>query len=138
MAYDIFHSYGLDKIYDSMTEDYDYKDNDASQWQLVKVKTVEDSDGFTTDYSWYTNGIKHIFMFGDSDITEPDEDYADWVAESEQEANDWFDSYTGFEQDEDVWKSLRNNEENIEPCGDSDFMNRGFNRIYGSDLELED
>lgn len=139
MAYDIFHGYGLDKIHDSLTEDYDYKDNDASQWKLVKAKTVADSDGFNTEYAWYTNGDKHIFMFGDTDITEPDEDYADWVAETEHEATDWFDTYRGFDdEDEDVWESLRCEDEDMESCGNSDFMNDGFERVYGSDLELED
>ena len=136
MAYDIFHSYGLDKVRDSMTENFDIKDNNPDQWELVKSKEVLDSDGFTTEYSWYTNGTKHIFMFGDSDIYEPDEDYADWVTESEKEASDWFDSYEGFDSS-DEWDDF---EEELEdaPSGNADFMNDGFNRVYGDGLELED
>ena len=135
MSYDIFKSYGLDKIHDSLTENYDYKDNDAAQWKLVKKKEVYDSDGFLTEYSWYTDGSKHIFMFGDSDLYEPDEDYADWTADSEREAAEWFDTYTGFAEDD-----LLELEDDFDedPTGNSDFMNDGFARVYGEGLELED
>ena len=135
MSYDIFKSYGLDKIHDSLTENYDYKDTNAAQWKLVKKKEVYDSDGFLTEYSWYTDGSKHIFMFGDSDLYEPDEDYADWTADSEQEAAEWFDNYTGFAEDD-----LLEFEDDFDevPTGNSDFMNEGFARVYGEDLELED
>lgn len=137
MAYDIFHSYGLDKVHDSLTENYDYKDNNPEQWELVKKKEVLDSDGFMTDYSWYTNGDKHIFMFGDSDVYEPDEDYADWIAETEKEASDWFDNYQGFsEEDNDSFDFEE--ELDDEPTGNADFMNDGFERVYGRGLELED
>jgi hypothetical protein len=136
MAYDIFHSYGLNKIHDSFTENFDYKDNDASQWELVKSKSVMDSDGFMTDYSWYTNGEKHIFMFGDTDVYEPDEDYADWVAETEEEAANWFETYKGFEDEDEV--DLEFDEEELEGNGNSNFMNDGFDRVYGEGLELED
>lgn len=136
MAYDIFHSYGLNKIHDSFTENFDYKDNDASQWELVKSKSVMDSDGFMTDYSWYTNGEKHIFMFGDTDVYEPDEDYADWVAETEEEAASWFETYKGFEDEDEV--NLEFDDEELEGNGNSNFMNDGFDRVYGEGLELED
>lgn len=133
MAYDIFKSYGLHKIHDSFTENFDYKDNDPSQWKLVKQKEVKDSDGFLTEYSWYTNGVKHIFMFGDSDLYDPDEDYADWATESEQEAQDWFDSYEGLSEEDEA---LYDSEEEFQ--GNANFMNDGFNRVYGIEGELED
>ncbi len=103
MAYDIFNKYNLYDIDDnaSLTENYDYKDNDPSQWLFVKKKSVMDSDGFMTEYTWYTNGDLHIFMFGDSDLVEPDEAYADWTCETEQEAQEWFSSYNGFEDEDD-------------------------------------
>lgn len=131
MTYDIFHKYGLDKIHDSLTENYDYSDEPLNSWKLVKQKSVPDSDGFMTDYCWYTDGDKHIFMFGDSDVYEPDEDYADWVAETEQEASEWFDSYTGFseEVEEDDFDDSQ---------GNADFMNDGFDRVYGNGADLED
>lgn len=74
----------------------------SSGWMEVASKEVRDSNGDMTDYTWYTN--KHglnIFMFGDKDVTDPDVDYADWETESDTEAQDWFDNYTGFEDDEE-------------------------------------
>lgn len=75
----------------------------VTDWVYVKSKEVKDSDGFLTDYTMYKNqdGSKYIFMLGDKDYEEPDESYADWEAETEKEANEWFDSYTGFEDEED-------------------------------------
>lgn len=137
MAYDIFRKYGLDKVHDSLNESYDYKDNDSSKWELVKSKSVMDSDGFMTDYAWYTDGTKHIFMFGDIDLYEPDEDYADWVAETQVEAEQWFDSYTGFE-DEDEWNDFEEDDFNESCCGNANFMNDGFERVYGNGTDLED
>ena len=136
MAYDIFKCYGLHKVHDSLTESYDYKDNDTSQWTLVDTKEVVDSDGFNTEYSWYTNGTKHIFMFGDSELYEPDEDYTDWETESEQEASDWFNSYTGFADTDSSFEF----EEELDNTarGNSNFMNDGFERVYGEGLDLED
>lgn len=136
MAYDIFSGYGLSKIHDSLTESYDYKLKE--DWELVNHKRVPDSDGFMTDYAWYTNGEKHIFMFGDMDIYEPDEDYADWVAETEEEATQWFDSYHGFDTSDDVWNTFEEDCFDNECTGHHDFMNRGFDKVYGNGLELED
>lgn len=137
MDYSIFHSYGLDKIHDSLTESYDYKDNNVDQWQLVNKKEVLDSDGFLTEYCWYTNGDKHIFMFGDSELYEPDEDYADWVTDTQQEASDWFESYRGFEDSED---ENFNFEDDLDEDykGNANFLNDAFNRVYSKGLELED
>lgn len=137
MAYDIFRCYGLDKVHDSFTEDLDYKDNDAGQWELVKTKTIPDSDGFMTEYAWYTNGTKHIFMFGDTDITEPDEDYADWEAESEKEASDWFSSYNGFAEEDDSWQNFDEDEYESDYSGNADFLNDGFERVFGNGENLE-
>ena len=74
------------------------------EWQEVASKTVEDSDGFLTDYVWYTDGDRHVFVFGDSDIYRPEDGEFDWEidivkgreAESDKEAQEWFDSYEGF------------------------------------------
>lgn len=138
MAYDIFHSYGLDKVHDSNIDDFDYKDNKAS-WELVNCKSVKDSDGFMTEYCWYTDGNKHIFMFGDSDIYDPDEDYADYVADSENEAQEWFDSYTGFSDDADPWDEFEEDESVQDiPSGNADFMNDGFASVYTNGEDLED
>lgn len=130
MSYDIFKHYGLDKIKDSLTENIDYKQPDGQTWKQVATKQVMDSDGFMTDYTWYTNGDLHIFMFGDTDLVEPDEDYADWTCETEQEAQEWYDSYTGFESEEDHWDALNDDVLDENYTGNSNFMNDAFDRIY--------
>ena len=76
-------------------------DEDDSEWIKLNRKPVLDSDGFYTDYTLYTNGHEYICMFGDEDIYGPDPDYADFSTESEEEAMEWFDSYEGFEDEED-------------------------------------
>ena len=71
----------------------------SSEWEFVKGKMIKDSDGFLTSYDWYRNtdsGL-NIFMFGED---EADPDYADWETESDAEAEDWFNSYTGFHEDD--------------------------------------
>ena len=88
-----------------------------NRWEMVETKTVPDSDGFMTDYTWYTdNQTKHIFMFGDRDLYSPDEDYADWEIEidsrdpnaSFQQAQEWFDNYNGFAEEDylDEYESI--------------------------------
>lgn len=72
-----------------------------NEWEEVASKIVEDTDGFMTDYVWYTNGDKHVFVFGDSEIYKPEDGDYDWEvdviegkeAESYREAQDWFNSY---------------------------------------------
>lgn len=97
MAYDIFNKYNLYDIDDNAS----LTDTAAAEWKQVETKSVRDADGFMTEYTWYTNGDLHIFMFGDSDLVEPDEAYADWTCETEQEAQEWFSSYNGFEDEDD-------------------------------------
>ena len=91
--------------------DWDEEDPEAAsaEWEEVASKSVFDSDGFLTDYVWYTNGDKHVFVFGDSDRYRPEDGDFDWEidivkgkeAEAYKEAQDWFNSYKGFE-DEDL------------------------------------
>lgn len=130
MSYDIFKHYGLDRVHDSMTENFDYADEEIreSEWELVKVKSIRDMDGMKTEYAWYSNGSTNIFMFGDTDLYDPDPMYADHEEESDIAAEEWFESYTGFEEDDE--------DENFN--GNADFLNDGFNRVFGDDLELED
>lgn len=117
MAYNLFESFGL-------TDDIDTHEN---IWTEVATKRVPDSDGFMTDYTWYTNGDLHIFMFGDKEIYEPDVDYADTSCDSEEEAREWFDDYHGFDGIDDF------EDEGIDEDyhGDADFMNKGFDRVFG-------
>lgn len=70
----------------------------TNEWEFIKGKMIKDSDGFLTSYDWYRNtdsGL-NIFMFGEE---EADPDYADWETESDSEAEDWFNSYTGFDEE---------------------------------------
>ena len=70
----------------------------TNEWEFIKGKMIKDSDGFLTSYDWYRNtdsGL-NIFMFG---ADEADPDYADWETESDSEAEDWFNSYTGFDEE---------------------------------------
>ena len=70
----------------------------TNEWEFIKGKMIKDSDGFLTSYDWYRNtdsGL-NIFMFG---ADEADPDYADWETESDTEAEDWFNSYTGFDEE---------------------------------------
>lgn len=75
-------------------------DNDSEDWERVASKSVTDSDGFQTDYTMYKNSDgKYIFIFGDSDLYEADPDYADYEADNEEEAQEWFDDYRGPGED---------------------------------------
>ena len=98
------------------------EDYDVSEWRELASKSVLDSDGFYTDYTLYTNGSTFICMFGDKDIYEPDEMYADYETENEQDAWDWFDNYEGFsDEEEDLVlidnrkSSIVNNDPSLDP-----------------------
>lgn len=80
----------------SITEDYD------SKYTKVSSKTVIDSDGFYTDYTWYRDEDgKNVFVFGDPDIYKPEDGDFDFETESNAVAVEWFDDYRGFEDDND-------------------------------------
>jgi hypothetical protein len=82
-------------IKESYDSDYTYED----RYEYIKSKSVLDSDGFTTDYTMYYDNDedKYIFIFGDADIYDPYNSEPDWECETEREANEWFNSYNGFE-----------------------------------------
>ena len=80
-------------------------DEDDSEWIKLNRKHVLDSDGFYTDYTLYTNGHEYICMFGDEDIYGPDPDYADFSTDSEEEAMQWFDSYEGMDETDEIYSS---------------------------------
>lgn len=99
----------IDESVTELSDDIDDEEED-SDYSLVKTKSVRDSDGFMTDYTMYYDipNRSFIFMFGDTDITEPNRDYSDWTVEftgnlsnTLKQAYDWFDNYTGFDEDED-------------------------------------
>lgn len=70
---------------------------------LMNTKSVLDSDGFYTDYSWYrTKDGNHVMVFGDRDYYSPEDGNYDFETDSEDAAAEWFDSYVGFtDTDED-------------------------------------
>lgn len=80
----------------------DILDNN-NDWVEVDSKQVVDSDGFMTDYTWYTNGDEHICIFGDKDIYRPGEvtpDVDGFYGEAGASAMaEWFRNYRGFDDD---------------------------------------
>ena len=93
----------------------------------IGQKQVKDSDGFLTDYTMYMRIVcntadwfdflksdraqkgdipeefidGYVFVFGDSDIYDPEDGYFDYECDSEEEAYEWFDSYNGFDDDDE-------------------------------------
>lgn len=90
-----------DEIESSVDIDEETED---PKWICLDIKHVRDSDGMLTDYALYTteDEDKYICMFGDVDAYPPDEMYADAEFDSEEEALEWFEDYTGpGNEDED-------------------------------------
>lgn len=82
--------------------DYGYDD-----YEWLATKDVQDSDGFLTEYTMYrrrSDGM-YVMVFGDRDIYSPEDGDFDYETEDEQDAWNWFDSYTGFDDDEEVYSS---------------------------------
>ena len=77
-----------------------------AKWERLITKSVNDSDGFTTDYSmWYNDGEKRwVFIFGDSDVYDPTNTDPDWETEDPEEARQWFLDYKGFEDTDESLK----------------------------------
>lgn len=76
------------------------KESFMSDYTYVASKSVQDSDGFYTDYTWYKSddGL-NVFVFGDNEIYTPEAGNFDFETENDAEAQEWFDSYNGFEED---------------------------------------
>ena len=89
----------LDEYWDKIEDTPYYK---------VASKSVMDSDGFWTDYTMYYDEDEdmYFFIFGDNDLYGPDPAYADWTCDSNDEAVEWYNNYTGFE-DDDIDESLK-------------------------------
>lgn len=73
-------------------------------YKLIATKTVVDSDGFTTDYSWYKDldTGDNFFIMGDADFYEADPMYADYETSDDAVASEWFDTYEGFVDEEQL------------------------------------
>ena len=120
---------------DSLTESFL---DDDDNYEFISSKSVLDSDGFYTDYTWYKNqdGL-NVFVFGDSDIYKPADGYIDHEEEDDSAAQEWFDSYNGFEEDI-VDESLQERTvyPNGEPVTDID-LKKALDYMYGTDRNPE-
>ena len=101
---------------------------DIKRYYEVDSKQVRDSDGFWDDYTMYEEYVipydeylnflktykkgdfykdewfsRYVFVFGDKELYDPSDGYDefDWECESEKEAYEWFENYTGFDDEED-------------------------------------
>ena len=84
-------------------EELEHHNNGDEHYEEVVTKQVRDADGFITDYTMYHDlwKDKYLFMFGDKYIAEPDEDYPDYECDTREEADEWFESFKGFEDEDD-------------------------------------
>ena len=85
---------------ESLQEDWPYDDEEDSEYEYIARKSVQDSDGFQTEYTWYKSpdGL-NVFVFGDSDLYTPEQGNFDHEEEDDNAAQEWFDSYVGFGDD---------------------------------------
>lgn len=65
-------------------------------------KSVMDESGFYTDYTLYMvyvegEGLRFELIFGDNDVYDPSNTYADFETDNPQEAVEWFEDFNGFE-----------------------------------------
>lgn len=75
-------------------------------YKLIARKNISDTDGFSTEYSWYTTEDgNNVFVFGDSDLYSPEESEFDFETEDFEEAQNWFDNYS-ITEDEEVAESF--------------------------------
>ena len=103
--------------------------NIHDEYVFITTKQVPDFDGFMTDYTMYQHIVAdteewykfltsdraeimdipdkfidgYVFVFGDTDLYDPNEDPVsfDYECDTEEEAYEWFDDYNGFEDDKD-------------------------------------
>ena len=84
-------------------EELEHVNNGDEHYKEIATKEIRDADGYLTEYTMYHNlwKDKYIFMFGDRDVTDPDDKYADYECETREEADEWFESYKGFEDEDE-------------------------------------
>jgi hypothetical protein len=61
-------------------------------WALVRAKGISHFN-YSTDYAWYTDGDKHIFILGKLGTYYPFEELADYICYSDMEASQHYNSY---------------------------------------------
>lgn len=86
---------------------YDWKINGI--FEKIASKQVPDSDGFYTDYTMYQNleTGEFVFVFGDDDYYSPEDGNYDYECDSEEEAWEWYNSYNGFDDEDDIYSSTK-------------------------------
>lgn len=98
-----------DEVVDETIEGSEDIDEVISDYVEVATKSVPDADGFVTDYTWYksSDGL-NVFVFGDKEVYTPESGYFDHEEENDEAAQEWFDSYTGIDDDDDDddWDTL--------------------------------
>lgn len=124
-----------EEFVDSLHESFlDSDDN----YEFISSKSVLDSDGFYTDYTWYKNqdGL-NVFVFGDNDLYKPADGYIDHEEEDDTAAQEWFDNYNGFEEDI-VDEALNETVKypNGSPVSEMD-LKRALDYMYGTDRNPE-
>lgn len=94
----------LNQLHDTMdavesSTDWDDEDDfyneESSEFEQVASKQVVDFDGFMTDYTMYrTSDGRYVFVFGDNDRYRPEDGDFDFECDTEEEAWEWFNSYS--------------------------------------------
>ena len=88
---------------DFISPEFHWTDDDYEQiWEKVERKQVQDFDGFYTDYTLWYNVLTDEWctVFGDNDIYKPwNSDHDMDFENNEQEARDWFESYSTEDED---------------------------------------
>ncbi len=75
------------------------------RYEKLRSKQVPDSDGFLTDYTMYYDHEmeQYVFVFGDNDMYDPETADHDYECEDKDEAYEWFENYSGIDEDEDTF-----------------------------------
>lgn len=120
-----------------------YEETEDPKWICLDIKHVRDSDGMLTDYALYTteDEDKYICMFGDVDAYPPDEMYADAEFDSEEEALEWFEDYTGpgdedEDEDYDVYHDVIDAAEELDEDEDEDDLDHPDQEFDSADTSI--
>ena len=78
-----------------------YEEEEKVEYEYIRSKSVQDSDGFMTYYAMYRQKgtDKYVFVYGDNSVYTADDGNFDYECEGETHANEWFNSY-GEEEEE--------------------------------------
>lgn len=123
--------YGEDPAWEE--EDWD---QEVGSWEMMAVKSVQDSDGFWTDYTMYHNldDDTFVFVFGDRDVYNPDNSSWDWECDNEDEAWEWFEDYQEDWGSDEFGDYEEWGESPVDECQDiqssEDFFDKGDGQEY--------